>query len=81
MKIDGIKAEQQKGKIVKTVVNVNECWECGRRRILGGMNGKLPKDVWVKARNELDTAQSAVGFALETEHFLFHVVSHAYDRC
>lgn len=43
----------------KTVVKVRECWECGTWIILGGAAGRLPKDVWRTAVEELATAQRA----------------------
>jgi hypothetical protein len=41
----------------KTLVYVNECWECGCWRILGGKNGRLPYNVFTQARKELSAAQ------------------------
>ncbi len=56
--LQAIKAKANYAKASgKTIVHVKECWECGTWIILGGPDGRLPKDVWQKARDELAQAQ------------------------
>lgn len=37
----------------KTVVRLNQCWECGAWRILGGRNSRLSYETFQKAKQEL----------------------------
>ena len=103
--------EQRKEEIRasgKTVVHVNECWECGRWEILGGEHGRLEYSTWKRAEDELDQAwrtafekfeaenpnhpplsrfsirsmgRTTGGADLETEHFLYFIVSDEYCGC
>jgi len=87
----------------KTVVHINECWECGSWQILGGRDGRLPREVWKQARDEMTAFRKAAAeqisdgtllssfkprgetaipnAALETEHFIFFIVSREYCGC